>query len=106
MQYIHIAEIFPSISPTHVGKCPHAFPATLFFTLSDQQGNTRRSTQLGNLGDAQNRCHDHVDSGSDEHCRSNLGRRSTSIRKSGLRLDLVPGSPYHCQMRTPYRNGQ
>lgn len=51
--------IFPGISPAHLGKCPHAFPPALFFTLSDQQGNTRRCTctRLGKLGDshAQNR---------------------------------------------------
>lgn len=106
MEYIHSAENFSSASPAYLGKLPHAFAETLFFTLSNQQGNTRRSTQLGKLGDAQNRCHDHVDSGSDEHCRSNPGHRGTSVRKPGLRLDLVPRSPHHCQMRTPYRNGQ
>lgn len=75
------------------------FHRPYFFTLSDQQGNTHRCTRLGKLGDAQNRCHDHVDSGNDEHCRSNLGAEQR-IRKSGLRLDLVPRSPHHCQMRT------
>lgn len=40
---MHSADIFSSISPIHLGKCLHAFPPTLFFTLSDQQG-TRADT--------------------------------------------------------------